>query len=185
MLQDTPYHYCMALERAMCELFGGKSRWYNSAGSYQEPKHVREALLAATTHIRKRLEDIITIDARLEASVAATLDGLEAEIRKIGKQQNQIEITAHLLRLVAYLIGYGRLAGKPIRQVVFFQTADQARYEDQLMRKENPLEAHAFEVAKRREVVRLLHGQGLRVTQIARVMKIAEHLVKDYLQDVQ
>jgi hypothetical protein len=185
MVQNSPYHYCLALEYAMRELYGPKSRWYQSAGSYQDPKYVREALLAATKRVRGRVDDIITIDSRLEDAVAATLAGLEREIHAIGKRNNQLDIIAYLLTLVAYLLGYGRITGKPIREVVYFQTAGQTRYDDHLTDTEGVREARALDVTKRREIAHLLHGQGLRVAQIAHVMKIAEHQVHDYLHDVQ
>jgi hypothetical protein len=185
MVQHEHYHYSLALEHAMRELYGSKSRWYQSAGSYSEPKEVREALLAATKCIRARVEDIITIDSRLEDAVGSTLDGLEKEICAIGKQDNQLDIIARLLMLVAYLLGYGRMTGKPIREVVYFQTAGQARYDDHLAQTEDFRAARALEVTKRREIAGLLHGQGLSVAQIAHVMKIPGHQVRDYLRDAQ
>src|SRR5258706_4977114 len=111
MVQNSPYHYCLALEHAMHEHFGSKSRWYQSAGSYHEPKYVREALLAATKRVRARLEDIITIDSRLEDAIGSTLDSLEREIHNIGKQDNQLDIIARLLMLGSYLLAYGPMNG--------------------------------------------------------------------------
>jgi hypothetical protein len=183
MMQHEPYHYCLALEYAMRELYGSKSRWYQSAGSYQEPQYVREALLAATKRVRGRVDDIITIDSRLEDAIAATLAGLEREIHAIGKRNNQLDIIAYLLTLVAYLLGYGRMTGKPLREVVYFQTVCQTRYDDHLTDTEGVREARALDVTKRREIAGLLRGQGLSVAQIAHVMKIAEHQIRDYLHD--
>lgn len=182
-MENDPFHDCYKLELAMCQMFGFESRWYHSAGWYSNPANVRDAMLAVTKRIRARLDDILTIDARLADVTSSILDDLEAEARNIGKYHNQLEIIAHLLTLIAYLLGYARMTGKPLRQVVYFQTPEQARLEEHLAQVENPWEARSLEMAKRREVAQMLHAQGLRQAQIARILKEPEHRVREYLRE--
>ena len=48
---SNPYHYSLILEIALQEFFGYKSKWYGSAGGFQNPQRVRESLVAVATKI--------------------------------------------------------------------------------------------------------------------------------------
>jgi hypothetical protein len=180
---SAPFHYSLELEYALAAFFGHDSKWYGTAGGFHRPARVRSALLAATSKIRARLEDIITADDRLLLTTCLALDAIEREAKELREgSNNQLEIIAHLLHLVANLLGYDWQAGKPNRHLVYFQTADQewiddtARYPDTVYRSFTQLESQ-----KRLEIASSLYDQNLRVAQIARIMRLSEPRVKDLL----
>ena len=177
------FHYSLELEYALADFFGHDSKWYGTAGAFHNPARVREALLAATSKIRARLEEIITADDRLLLITSVALDAIEREAKQLrADSNNQLEIIAHLLHLVAHLLGYDWQAGKPNRHIVYFQTADQewiddtARYPDTMRPSATQLESQ-----KRLEIASIPYDQNLRIAQIARIMRLSESMVKDLL----
>lgn len=181
--KSDKFHDSMELEWTLLEFFGHNSSWYGTAGSFNDPKRVREALLASTSRIRARLGEIITMDERLLLITSSALDEIEGEARKLRtNSNNQLEIIAHLLNLIAYLLGYDRQSGKPNRHVVYFQTADQERIDDITRNPGVPHFSSAqFELEKRREIVCMLYDQQIRVAQIARIMRSSEPMIRDLL----
>ena len=149
------------------------------AATFKDVSKVREALLQATKKIRSHLEQIITADDRLLLTTSITLNSIEEEIRNLTEESNnELEIIADLLHLIAHLLGYDWNMGETNRQVVHFQTAEQERIDDM---KRHPNQIQGLEHEKRLEIAMNLYDQKLRVAQIARIMKLSEHVVKDML----
>jgi hypothetical protein len=125
------FHDSLELEYALAEFFGHESKWYGTAGAFGDPASVSEALLAATLKIRARLKEIITTDDRLLLTTTITLDAIEQEAKSLRQDSNnQLELIADLLHLIAVLLGFDWQAGKPNRHIIYFQTADQEWIDD-------------------------------------------------------
>ena len=177
---DNRYHYSAKLEWALLELLGEKSKWSGMAAMFQDVSKVRGAFLQATKKIRSHLEQIITADDRLLLTTSITLNSIEEEVGNLTEESNnELEIIADLLHLIAHLLGYDWLMGETNRQVVYFQTAEQECIDD-MKRHPNQIQGK-LEYEKRLEIAMNLYDQKLRVAQIARIMKLSEHLVKDML----
>jgi hypothetical protein len=127
------FHYSLEMEEALLELYGQKSKWGNMAGAFQNVSVVREAIIKATSKIRARLEHLITNDDRLLLTTSITLDRIDREARKLRKDSNnEIDIIANLINLIAHLIGYDWLRGEPNRQVIYYQTLEQQSFDDSM-----------------------------------------------------
>jgi len=171
------------MEYSLREFFGYQSKWDGTAGGFGSAKYVREALLAIVKRIRKRLEEVITTDDRLLITTHMTLDALENSAKALQDNQwSLLEIVAHLLHLIAYLLGYDWLEGKPNRHIIYYQTADQTWNDDVAQHPETrQFKAQNKEDIKRYEIVNTLFDEKFRIAEIARVMKLSEPLVKDML----
>jgi len=182
---SNPFHYSIAFEMALQEFFGHESKWYGSAGGFQNPQNVKDALIAVTTRIRKRLNEIITSDNRLLTVTNSIVDALEGQSKLLSADNNNfLEIIGLLLSLIAHLLGYDWLKGKPNRHVIYYQTAEQqwiddvAQYPDTM----NYLSRNK-ESQKRYDVVSSLYDEGFRAAEISRIMRLSEPLVRDMLAD--
>jgi hypothetical protein len=182
-LIKSPYHYSLDLELALRELFGSESEWSHSAGSFSDVAEFRNALLKASKKIRKRLSEIVTRDDRLLLTTSLALDAIEREAKQSSEDgANNVEIIAHLIHLVAYLIGYDWLRGQSNRHIIYFQTSDQEWIDDSLRHTEvKTYSSQLKEQNKRAEIAALLYDENYRVAQIARIMLISESQVKNLL----
>jgi hypothetical protein len=152
------------------------------AGGFANPRLVREALVAVSTRLRSRTREIITADDRLLLTTSLAIDALEREAKRLrASSNNQLELVAALLHLVAHLLGYDWMRGAPNRQVVFFQTLEQQLADDRLSGSASYGEESMAEFKKRLEVVTGLYDDGLRPAQIARVLLMSEQLIKQLL----
>ena len=172
--KKNPYYYSLTLEHALLELFGFNSKWYGKAGSFQNSKNVREAILAATLRIRKRVNEIITMDNRLLTTTDVTIDAIERSAKALSNDQNNLlNIVGHLLHFIAYLLGYDWLKGNPNRHVIYYQTVDQewvddvSKYPDTVS-----FASRNKEDNKRYEIVNTLFDDGFRAAEISRIMKL-------------
>jgi hypothetical protein len=180
--QTGAFHDSMALETALCELYGIRSAWYHSAGTFKDYRKVRSALRAAVRRLRQRICEIVTADDRLLLTAELELDALDRSLRALKSDGAALlDITAHLLHLTAGLLGYDWLAGKPNRHIVFYQTRDQVWIDDKNQGKQHPVDALREEQTKRAEIICKLFKEGIRVPQIAAIMSIPETRVKDIL----
>lgn len=180
--QASPFHDSMALETALRELYGIKSAWYHSAGTFEDYREVRAALRAAVRRVRKRIREIATADDRLLLIAELELDGLDRSLRTLKSDgTGLLDIVAHLLHLTARLLGYDWEAGKPNRHIIFYQTRDQVWIDDENRGKQHPIDAVREEQIKRAEIICRLFKEGIRVPQIAAIMSIPEARVKDIL----
>jgi hypothetical protein len=182
---SNPFHYSIALEMALQEFFGHESKWYGSAGGFQNPQRVQEALVAVTTKIRKRLNEIITTDDRLLTVTNSIVDVLASQSKAMSVDNNNfLEIIGSLLSLLAHLLGYDWLKGKPNRHVIYYQTAEQQWIDDVAQHPDtmNYLSRNK-EAQKRYDVVCSLYDEGFRAAEISRIMRLSEPLVRDMLAD--
>lgn len=175
------YHYSMELEMALLDLFGEKSKWAGLAGGFSNVALVREGLKSAIDRIRNRIEQIVTTDDRLLLTTSSCLDSLEREIKGLKEDSNnELEIIAHMLNLVAHLLGYDWLMGEPNRHIIYYQTTEQEELDDRKRHSgEGPVGKLEFE--KRLEIITNLYDQKMRVSQIARIMRLSEPMVKNIL----
>ncbi len=183
--QQNKFHYSSQLESAMRQLFGLRGKWGKSAEYFSEPKYIREALKDAIAKIRKLLDNIITADDQLLLITNSTLDTLEREIKKLEfDSNNELEIIAHLLSLVADLLGLNGFDGKVNRHVIYYQTLEQIQIDDAKRHKGDydfgKPEYPKF-LRKREEIMIMLHEQGLSVEKIAIIMKLSSNNVRDVL----
>ena len=179
--RPTPgFSYCLELEYALNELLSSKSKWNGLAGSFSNHLCVRHAVLDASKVIRSRLNRIITADDRLRLTTEIHLDAIDKLAK--GLQSDGVgllPLLANFIHLTALLLGYDWLAGKPNREIVYFQTLDQQLKDDMERHPAGPM--GRLEYSGQVKIVKGLHSEGLRVSQIARVLNQTEHRIKDIL----
>lgn len=172
--------YCLELEYALNELLGSKSKWNGLAGSFHNHLRVRHAVLDACKVIRSRLNNILTADDRLRLTTEVHLEA----IVRLAKALNSdgvgvLPLLANFIHLTALLLGYDWLAGRPNREIIYFQTLDQQLKDDMERHPASPM--GRLEYRERVKIVTDLHSEGLRISQIARVLNQTEHRIKDIL----
>lgn len=181
---DATFGYSLALEWALTALYGAKGgrktgRWQGSAGSFQDAGNVRKAIKAACERIRKTLNDSTTADERFLHITGATLNAIEADAKRLGKEgAAAVDCIGHLIKLVAHLVGYDpRSSGKITRHVIYFQTIEQKLADDRDVSYTSQVAAHEHVM----KVICRLYKEGDGVPLIARVMNRSELFVKDVL----
>jgi len=125
------FSYCVELEYALSELLSSNSKWNGLAGSFSNHVRVRHAVLDASRVIRIRLSSIITADDRLRLTTETHLDAIDTLAK--GLKSNGVgllPLLANFIHLTALLLGYDWFAGKPNREVVYFQTLEQQLKDD-------------------------------------------------------
>lgn len=112
-----------------------------------------------------------------------TIDAIENEAKALSKERNSLlEIIAHLLHLIEYLLGYDWLKDKPNQHVIYYQTADQEWIDDTAQHPDTMhFESRNKEDEKGYEIVNNLFDDEFRIAEIARIMRLPESLVKDML----
>lgn len=175
---DNRFHYSLELEYALRELLGDKVR--NHAGAYTMPKNVCEDMLAAVEKIRQRIENIVTTDDRLLLTTSLIINNLEKKIKAIKiENNNDLEIIASLMDLIARLLGFDWERGIPNRQLIYQQEEEQRDFDYANI---NPNDwGNNQTVKKRIEIVGMLFDQGIKIAQIARIMRLTNISVKSLL----
>lgn len=181
---DATFGYSLALEWALTALYGAKrgrktGRWQGSAGSFQDAGNVRKAIKAACARIRKTLNDSTTADERFFQITGATLNSIENDAKRIGKEGGAaVDCIGHLIKLIALLVGYDPLSnGKINRHVIYFQNIEQKVADDRNASYKSRLVAHEHVM----KVICRLYEDGDGIPLIARVMNRSELFVKDVL----
>ena len=183
------FKYSMTFELAMREILGDEA--YHSAGSVTNPSSIKKICKKALNKIKQRIDNIATMDERLRAMLFSEIHYLEEEISKIDKENNDWEIISILFHIIARLLGYDWISGKICREVIYYQTKDQA-YRDYVndytaaenrRKKYGTLWKEANEIYLRRykEVFRL-REEGFHPNQIARIINTTEYAVKQMLK---
>lgn len=174
------FSYCLELEYALNELLSSKSKWNGLAGSFSSHLRVRHAVLDACKVIRSRLNNILTADDRLRLTTEIHLDAIDRLAK--GLKSNGVgllPLLANFIHLTTLLLGYDWFAGKPNREIIYFQTLDQQLKDDMERHPTSPM--GRLEYGRRVKIAKDLHSEGLRVSQIAGVLNQTEHRIKDIL----
>ncbi|HDQ06525.1 MAG TPA: hypothetical protein ENN36_07385 [Candidatus Bathyarchaeota archaeon] len=130
-LRNEGFRYNGDLEIVMADLFG--KRYFGLAGLFSDPKFCKKCMLKAIKKIKRRLNELLTIDERLRERTNSILDSLEREARKISlEENNEWKIITHLLHLVTHLLGYDWQDGKIHRQVFYYQDKAQAQMDKKI-----------------------------------------------------
>jgi hypothetical protein len=90
-----------------------------------------------------------------------------------------LPLLANFIHLTALLLGYDWLAGRPNREIIYFQTIDQQLKDDMERHPASPMDRLGYR--RRVKIARDLYSEGLRVSQIAGVLNQTEHRIKDIL----
>lgn len=178
-IRSKRFHYSLELEEALVEILGEKA-WYQSAGSFANPARVRQALLAWSKRIRRRLLEIVTGDDRLLLTTRIALDSFDREVRDLRPSKcTELEVLAALLSLVNRLLGFDWRMSRPNRSVFYHQTLDQQLLDEKMQR--GPQTGVPVEFQKRVEVAGALHDEGMNLVQIAHVLGCTRYMVKALL----
>jgi len=186
MEEKTRFKDSSEFELAMRDLLG--KRYYGSAGGFSDFSFCKRCLLSAIRRIRKRLNEIVTMDERLGHTSSSVLDNLERESMRIStKANNDWAIIANLLHLVSYLLGYDWQDGKTHRNVIFYQ--DKAQQQTDWLidkgKKREYLDAFRLEEKHRFMLVNLLNSKNIPEYQIAELLGISIEKVRKTLKFIQ
>ncbi|TKB67412.1 MAG: hypothetical protein E8D52_12620 [Nitrospira sp.] len=176
------FAYCTDLELTLIELLGPKGRWNGLAGAFQNHQQVRRAILDATQAIRKRLMNLITADDRLRLTTDIHLDQIERLAKDLKADgQGLLPLLGNFIHLTALLLGYDWLAGKPNREVIYYQNREQQIIDDEQRHPNSNFLMGKIEHDTRVTFIKDLHSKGMRISQIARVLNQTETFVKNVL----
>ena len=140
------YHYSMAMEMTGWEFCGINSSSHGMASAYANPSFFKKECLRFLKKIRKRINEIVTNDEILRDILLMDVDHLESEIKKVIKENNEIDIIGELFRMIAHLLGWAHFEGEFFRTPIFHQTEEQKTKSLQfLSRTKSP-----FEIAYRK-----------------------------------
>lgn len=173
-------NYSLPLQFAMMDLVGKK--WDGTAGYFTDNRVVARALKEAIRKIRARLDQILTTDDRLRMLCFDQTDALESEIKSFSHgQDNLLEVVAHLLSLVAFLIGFDYHKGVPNRQVIYYQTKDQQEIDNRALLRSSPTLDEKSEYYQLVEIATLLRDRQFPLVHIAKIMNRPRADVKHWL----
>jgi len=183
-LGKTRFKYNLDLEYVMLDFFGKK--YYGMARLFENPTFCKKCMLRVVKRIRKRLNEILSMDERLRQRTNGILESLEGHSRRISlTENNDWFIIADLLDLVGHLLGYDWQDGKIHRQVFFFQDEVQAQLDKRI---ENPNKY--YDSLRSDEKLRYMLVQSLRIRQlpkhqIARLLGISSKRVDNILLNIE
>ncbi len=184
MSESARFKYNMDFEFALCHLLGDK--YYGTAGAFSDVETSKAYLRRAIKRIRKRLNEINTMDERLLVTTSIALTNLDENVKLTSeKVNNDWSIISNLLKLVALLIGYDWHDGK-IHRHIFYHQDRQQEIEDH----KNQIGDSAFwdeyrgDTRIRYEMVYLLNERKLPKYQIARVLNISTYRVTKILKHI-
>jgi hypothetical protein len=178
--------YSIALQDAMMELLG--ERWDGTAGLFTTNRYTGSVLKKAVKKIQIRLEEITATDDRLSNSCLSQIKCLESEIKKFSQNKdnlkdNLLDITAHLLTLIALLIGYDYCKGIPNRCVIYYQTKEQQEIDNRFLRKNNPPLEDESKYYQLVEIATILQKKGYSIIHIADIMNRRKEIVRHWLNN--
>lgn len=178
-MENSRFKDSMFFEFAMQDLLGPK--YYGSAGGFSDPTFCKECMIRAVKRIRNRLDQILTVDERLRHSTGIILDRLESNVKETSeKVNNDWEIIADLLDLIAHLLGYDWLDGEIHRHVIFFQDRTQEQF-DCIKQKSEYYDELCLEEKRRYMLVTFLEKNQIPKYQIARLLGISVRRVNRIL----
>jgi len=180
------FKHNLILEYVMQDLFGRK-HYGGMAGAFADPAYCKECMQRAVKRIRKRLDEILTMDERLRQITGIILGRLENHAKEISKEvNNDWDIIAHLLDLIAHLLGYDWLDGRVHRHVLFYQDKTQEQV-DWKMRKgtREYYDLLRLEEKRRYMLVNFLKKNKIPKYQIAKLLGITVRRVNRILHEIE
>lgn len=166
----------------MLELLGPRGRWSGLAGAFQNHRQVRRAIIDAARIIRKRLANIVTADDRLRLTTDVHLDEIERQAKELQADGRGIlPLLANFIHLAALLVGYDWLSGKPNREVIYYQRLEHQIVDDEQRHPNSNFFMGKIEYETRVRYIKDLHSNGMRVSQIARILNQTETFIKNVL----
>jgi len=172
MERSTRFKYNLTFEYAMQDLLGRK-RYDGMAGGFRDPDFCKECMLKAIRRIRKRLSEIATMDERLREVTGIILDRLVRNVKETSRDINDDWIIiAHLLDLIAHLLGYDWLDGKIHRHVVYYQDKRQEQLDWKIKEVTRYYGEWRLENKRRYMLVNFLRKNNIPKYQIAKLLGI-------------
>lgn len=174
-------NYSIALQFAMMELCGKK--WDGTAGLFTTDEYIADALKKAIEKIRTRIEEIAATDDKLRISCQSQITCLQSEIKKYsGGKGNLLDIAAHLITLIAFLIGFDYWRGIPNRSIIYYQTKEQRERDDNFFYKNSPPPEDKTVFYQLVEIASMLHKKSYSILDISRIMKRPTDQVRHFLK---
>lgn len=170
-------------ELAVRLILGDKA--YHIADDSLNSSSIKKLLREALDKMRKRVDEIITMDERLREMIFRDLDRLEGDITSIDKTSKAFLI-ANFLSIIGRLLGYDWMDGKTYRTPVYFRTKSEefADYKNANISSYKEMREEENDLAlERHRIVKDLKSKGLAENQIARVLNITEYATNQILKD--
>lgn len=181
-IQSERFHYSPLMEITEWAFFGEGRRPSGMASAFQNYTYVKKSYRSLIKRIKKRIDEIVTNDEPLKQTLYTDLKFLDDETKKISpKINNDLEIIAHLFRLISHLLGWDYFDGKYHRMVIYHQTKDQ---QIESLRKFAGLRfpEGLFEAYYKRKIIKDLYSEGLSYSKIALILGLTETNVKQLEQ---
>lgn len=178
-LNKYRFSYSMDFEYGMRHILG-----YGAADCASYPNDSKKLMLRALNKIRKRIDEIITMDEKLREMLFSDIEKLEKQVKEIEKVPNQMDMIGAFFSIIAHLLGYGWLSGKTYRTPIYFQTKSEefAAYKSGVGDWREFREEEYNLILERHNIIGDLKNKGLKNNQIARVLNISEYAVRKVLK---
>ena len=169
------YHYSMPMEMTAWEFFGCDSSAHGMASAYSNPIYFKNQCLKFVTKIKKRINEVITNDEFLRDYLLKVIEILEERLKKVSKENNEIDIIASLFQIIALLLGWGHFEGKFFRTPIYYQTEEQIERTLRFIAKQGVPSEIPF---RRRSIILQLRKEGLSYQQIGLILGISDSCAK-------
>jgi hypothetical protein len=189
------FHYSMDMELADWEFSEIRRRPSGMAGAFTDPKYFRKRVRAIINKIRKRVQEIAGDDEMLRDLLKVDLDLLEGEVKKATESNNNdLELVAKLLRIIAHLLGWAYGDGEFHRTPIYWQTLEQRQFDLQRLAGLKNLSGLAEAYVRRQTVKRLLdegHCEAMVALVLntsirsVRALKAADHIDDFYRREME
>ncbi|HLA36944.1 MAG TPA: hypothetical protein VJZ02_00580 [Candidatus Brocadiales bacterium] len=164
-------------------ILGGKA--YHLTDSYLDSPFIKKLLCKAVDKIRKRVDEIITMDENLREMLFRELNCLERNVKSINKI-SKAPLIANFLEIIGRLLGYDWMDGRTYRTPVYFRTKDEELADYKMQKGQSYKEGCDEEnnlILERYKIAKDLKAKGLTRNQIARILKITVYAVNQMLKD--
>lgn len=169
------YHYSMLMEMVAWQFFGHDSSSHGMASAYSNPVYFKNQCLKFVKKIRKRVHEVITNDEFLKDYLLSYLDALEKSLKRVTKENSEIDIIASLFQIIALLLGWGHFEGKFFRTPIYYQTEEQKERTLRFLSRQGVPSEISF---RRRNIILQLRKKGLSYQQIGLILGISDSCAK-------
>ena len=177
--------YSMEFEEGMQQILGHRAN--HAADLAGSPSAAKKLLLQATKKLSTRVDEIVTMDARLRERLISDFDDLKKTIDGIDKTPFRIHLIGLLFKIISRLLGFDWMDGSVYRTPIYYRTKTQ-EFEEHVrhMKHWRDWENEENElVLQRRKICLQLKEEGLHKNQIARALNISEYEVDQLIKDKQ